>query len=162
MNVNDPFFQKIELQIFGPDGFQELGIKAAAFKASYNNNVYTGDAFTEDGKEWQKNISRSKDRNELFDIQGDFIFKSASSTGWEGNSSYQSKFKTASNAISLDPSNLLTFNEVDIFLDRTFSWDKYNQVLVELTYCDDKGLKKNKNSLLTPIKPRCKPSSIAV
>lgn len=154
VNVNDPFFQKIELQIFGPDGFEEFGIKAAAFQASYNNNIYTSDAFTEDGKEWRKNIARSKDKNELFDLQGEFIFKSASSSGWEGNSSYQSKFKTASTTIGLDPNNLLTFNEIDIFLDRQFSWDKYNQVLVELTYLDDKGQKKTKKFSFNPDKTK--------
>ena len=41
VNVNDPFFQKIDFTVLGPDGFDEYGIKAATFKIDYNKQVYT-------------------------------------------------------------------------------------------------------------------------
>lgn len=144
VNVNDPFFQKIEFTVLGPDGFDEYGIKAASFKVSYNNNVYTADPFTADDGKWNKNIARSKNANELFDIQSEYIFKSAVTSGWEGSSSYQPASKSASTLLNLDPGSVITFNEINIMLDRKFPWDKYNQVIVELNYQDDNQRKKSK------------------
>ena len=52
--------------------------------------------------------------------------------------------QSASTLLNLDPAAVLTFNEISIFLDRKFSWENYNQVIVELTYLDDKQSKKSK------------------
>jgi hypothetical protein len=144
VNVNDPFFQKIDFTVLGPDGFDEYGIKAASFKIGYNNQVYTAPPFTADDGTWGKNISRSKNTNELFDIQSEFIFKSAAASGWEGSSSYQPKSQSASTLLNLDPGSVLTFNEISIFLDKKFSWENCNQLIVELAYTDDKQSKKSK------------------
>ncbi|NGX88498.1 hypothetical protein GW579_15575 [Rahnella sp. Lac-M11] len=144
VNVNDPFFQKIDFTVLGPDGFDEYGIKAASFKIGYNNQVYTAAPFTADDGTWGKNISRSKNTNELFDIQSEFIFKSAATSGWEGSSSYQPKSQSASTLLNLDPGSVLTFNEISIFLDKKFSWENCNQLIVELAYTDDKQSKKSK------------------
>lgn len=144
VNVNDPFFQKIDLTVLGPDGFDEYGIKAASFKIGYNNQVYTAPPFTADGGTWGKNISRSKNVNELFDIQSEFIFKSAATSGWEGSSSYQPASKSASTLLNLDPGAVLTFNEISIMLGKKFSWENYNQLIVEVSYTDDKQSKKSK------------------
>lgn len=144
VNVNDPFFQKIDFTVLGPDGFDEYGIKAATFKIGYNKQVYTAPAFTADDGTWNKNISRSSNVNELFDIQSEFVFKSAATSGWEGSSSYQPKSLSASTLLNLDPAAVLTFNEISIRLDKTFSWENCNQVIVELTYLDDKQSKKSK------------------
>ncbi len=145
VNVNDPFFQKIDFTVLGPDGFDEYGIKAASFRLSYNNQQYTAPSpFTTDGGTWSKNISRSSNSNELFKIQSEFVFNSAASSGWEGTSSYQSLSDSASTLLNLDPGSVLTFNEISIFLDRKFAWEDCNQVIVELTYLDDKQSKKSK------------------
>jgi hypothetical protein len=52
----------------------------------------------------------------------------------------------------LDPGAVLTFNEISIFLDRKFSWENYNQVIVELTYLDDKQSRKIKKYQFNPDK----------
>ncbi|WJV55887.1 hypothetical protein PCO82_10560 [Pectobacteriaceae bacterium CE90] len=144
VNVNDPFFQKIDLTVLGPDGFEEYGIKAASFKISYNNNVYTAEPFIADDGKWSKTIARSSDVDALFDIQSEFAFKSAATSGWEGSSNYQPKSRSASTLLNLDPGAELTFNEIEMMLDRGFPWDKYNQVLIELSYIDDNQRKKSK------------------
>lgn len=144
VNVNDPFFQKIDFTVLGPDGFDDYGIKAATFKIGYNNQVYTAPAFTADGSTWNKTISRSKNASELFEIQSEFVFKSAATSGWEGNSSYLIKSQSASTLLNLDPSAELTFNEIYIFTDRKFSWKNCNQLIVELNWQDDKKSKKSK------------------
>lgn len=144
VNVNDPFFQKIDFTVLGPDGFDDYGIKAATFNLRYNNQVYTADPFLKDDEKWSKAISRSKNLNELFDIQSEFVFKSAATSGWEGSTSYQLKSASASTLLNLDPGASLTFNEIDIMLDRKFAWENCNQVLVELSYRDDKQSLKNK------------------
>ncbi|MBF7995143.1 hypothetical protein [Rahnella laticis] len=145
VNVNDQFFQKIDFTVLGPDGFDEYGIKAASFKIGYNNQMYTPPApFTADDGTWGKSISRSKNTNELFDIQSEFVFKSAATSGWEGSSSYQPKSQSASTLLNLDPGSVLTFNEISIFLDKKFSWENCNQLIVELAYTDDKQSKKSK------------------
>ncbi|OJT41756.1 hypothetical protein [Serratia plymuthica] len=149
VNVNDPFFQRIDFTVLGPDGFAEYGIKAAAFKIEYNNQVYTADPFVADDGKWSKVISRSRDGNELFRIQSEFVFRSAAVSGWEGSSSYQPQTASASTLLNLDPGSVLTFNEIAIFLDRKFSWENYNQVIVELNYLDDKQSRKTKKYLFT-------------
>ncbi|ANJ98602.1 hypothetical protein [Serratia plymuthica] len=149
VNVNDPFFQRIDFTVLGPDGFAEYGIKAAAFKIEYNNQVYTADPFVADDGKWSKVISRSRDGNELFRIQSEFVFRSAAVSGWEGSSSYQPQTASASTLLNLDPGSVLTFNEIAIFLDRKFSWENYNQVIVELNYLDDKQSHKTKKYLFT-------------
>ncbi|WP_434463045.1 hypothetical protein ACMV5L_12745 [Serratia plymuthica] len=149
VNVNDPFFQRIDFTVLGPDGFAEYGIKAAAFKIEYNSQVYTADPFVADDGKWSKVISRSRDGNELFRIQSEFVFRSAAVSGWEGSSSYQPQTASASTLLNLDPGSVLTFNEIAIFLDRKFSWENYNQVLVELNYLDDKQSRKTKKYLFT-------------
>ncbi|MGQ8705147.1 hypothetical protein ACUTSW_03975 [Serratia sp. TSA_198.1] len=149
VNVNDPFFQRIDFTVLGPDGFAEYGIKAAAFKIEYNSQVYTADPFVADDGKWSKVISRSRDGNELFRIQSEFVFRSAAVSGWEGSSSYQPQTASASTLLNLDPGSVLTFNEIAIFLDRKFSWENYNQVIVELNYLDDKQSRKTKKYLFT-------------
>jgi len=149
VNVNDPFFQRIDFTVLGPDGFAEYGIKAAAFKIEYNSQVYTADPFVADDGKWSKVISRSRDGNELFRIQSEFVFRSAAVSGWEGSSSYQPQTTSASTLLNLDPGSVLTFNEIAIFLDRKFSWENYNQVIVELNYLDDKQSRKTKKYLFT-------------
>ncbi|AOE99457.1 hypothetical protein GKN89_02160 [Serratia sp. YC16] len=144
VNVNDPFFQQLDLSVLGPDSFEEYGIKAATFSIRYNGQVYTGAPFTNDDGSWTKRIARSSDKNELFQITSEFAFKSAAASGWEGSSSYQPQSRSASTLLNMDPGSVLTFNEISIFLDRTFSWDNCNQVLVELSYQDDKGSRKSK------------------
>jgi hypothetical protein len=152
VNVNDPFYQKIDFTVLGPDGFDEYGIKAATFKISYNQQVYTAEPFIADDGKWSKVISRSRDINELFVIDSEYAFKSAATTGWEGSSSYQPRSVSASTLLNLDPGSVLTFNEISIFLDRKFSWENYNQVIVELTYLDDKQNRKTKKYLFNPDK----------
>lgn len=152
VNVNDPFYQKIDFTVLGPDGFDEYGIKAATFKISYNQQVYTAEPFIADDGKWSKVISRSRDINELFVIDSEYAFKSAATTGWEGSSSYQPRSVSASTLLNLDPGSVLTFNEISIFLDRKFSWENYNQVIVELTYLDDKQSRKTKKYLFNPDK----------
>jgi hypothetical protein len=149
VNVNDPFFQRIDFTVLGPDGFAEYGIKAAAFKIEYNGQVYTAEPFVADDGKWSKVISRSRDGNELFRIQSEFVFRSAAVSGWEGSSSYQPQTASASTLLNLDPGSVLTFNEIAIFLDRKFSWENYNQVIVELNYLDDKQSRKTKKYLFT-------------
>ncbi|QJW55790.1 hypothetical protein HL670_02676 [Serratia plymuthica] len=144
VNVNDPFFQRIDFTVLGPDGFEEYGIKAATFSLTYNQKVYTAEPFVADDGKWTKNIARSRDSKELFQIQSEFVFRSAASSGWEGRSSYQSPSQSASTLLNLDPAAVLTFNEIAIFLDRKFSWENYNQVIVELDYIDDKLSRKTK------------------
>ncbi|CAI1796251.1 Uncharacterised protein [Serratia quinivorans] len=153
VNVNDPFFQKIDFTVLGPDGFAEYGIKAATFKIEYNKQIYTPtEAFTADDEKWGKVISRSPDINERFVIHSEYAFKSAATTGWEGSSSYQPRSVSASTLLNLDPGAVLTFNEIPIFLDRKFSWENYNQVIVELTYLDDKKSRKIKKYSFNPDK----------
>ncbi|MGO2367409.1 MAG: hypothetical protein ACTH6H_02330 [Serratia sp. (in: enterobacteria)] len=152
VNVNDPFYQKIDFTVLGPDGFDEYGIKAATFKISYNQQVYTAEPFIANDGKWSKVISRSRDINELFVIDSEYAFKSAATTGWEGSSSYQPRSVSASTLLNLDPGSVLTFNEISIFLDRKFSWENYNQVIVELTYLDDKQSRKTKKYLFNPDK----------
>ncbi|WP_199635819.1 hypothetical protein JEM67_13685 [Serratia sp. PAMC26656] len=149
VNVNDPFFQKIDFTVLGPDGFAEYGIKAATFKIDYNKQVYTAEPFITDDGKWSKTISRSSDSNELFVIHSEYAFKSAATSGWEGSSSYQPQTVSASTLLNLDPGSVLTFNEITIFLDRKFSWENYNQVIVELNYLDDKQSRKTKKYLFT-------------
>ncbi|CAI1581823.1 hypothetical protein [Serratia plymuthica] len=149
VNVNDPFFQKIDFTVLGPDGFAEYGIKAATFKIDYNKQVYTAEPFINDDGKWSKTISRSSDSNELFVIHSEYAFKSAATSGWEGSSSYQPQTVSASTLLNLDPGSVLTFNEITIFLDRKFSWENYNQVIVELNYLDDKQSRKTKKYLFT-------------
>ena len=144
VNVNDPFFQKINFTVLGPDSFEEYGIKAATFTLTYNHNIYTNEPFVADDGKWTKVISRSSNKDELFQIKSEFVFKSAASSGWEGRSSYQSPSQSASTLLNLDPAAMLTFNEIAIFLDRKFSWENYNQVIVELDYIDDKLSRKTK------------------
>lgn len=144
VNVNDPFFQRIDFTVLGPDGFEEYGIKAATFSLTYNQKVYTAEPFVADDGKWTKNIARSRDSKELFQIQSEFVFRSAASSGWEGRSSYLSPSQSASTLLNLDPAAVLTFNEIAIFLDRKFSWENYNQVIVELNYIDDKLSRKTK------------------
>lgn len=145
VNVNDPFFQKINYTVLGPDTFSEYGIKAATFQLDYNNAKYTADAFTEDDQTWKKTISRSKDTNELFQTTSEFTFKSFGASGWEGKKSYNSKISTASNLLNLDPENFLTFNEMSIMIGKGFNWDKFNQVIVEVTYTDEDNVSAKKN-----------------
>lgn len=152
VNVNDPFYQKIDFTVLGPDGFAEYGIKAATFKISYNQQVYTSEPFTADDGKWSKVMSRSRDPNERFVIDSEYAFKSAATTGWEGSSSYQPRSISASTLLNLDPGSVLTFNEISIFLDRKFSWENCNQVIVELTYLDDKQSRKTKKYLFNPDK----------
>ncbi len=49
----------------------------------------------------------------------------------------------------MDPGSVLSFNEISIFLDRKFSWENCNQVMVELSYQDDKGSRKTKKYTFT-------------
>lgn len=152
VNVNDPFFQKIAFTVLGPDGFVDYGIKAATFKLSYNNQVYTTEPFLTDDGKWSKDISRSKNRDELFDIQSEFVFKSSATSGWEGSTSYQVKTTSASTLQNLDPGSTLTFNEIEIFFDQQFSWENCNLVTVELSYRDDKQSQKSKKYSFTRVK----------
>ena len=144
VNVNDPFFQQLDLTVLGPDSFEEYGIKATTFNIRYNHQVYTAAPFTKDDGTWTKRIARSSDKNELFHITSDFAFKSVAASGWEGSSSYQSLSQSASTLLNMDPGSVLSFNEISIFLDRKFSWENCNQVMVELSYQDDKGSRKIK------------------
>ena len=48
VNVNDPFFQQLDLTVLGPDSFEEYGIKATTFNIRYNHQVYTAAPFTKD------------------------------------------------------------------------------------------------------------------
>ncbi len=144
VNVNDPFFQQVELTVLGPDGFDEYGLKAAAVSISYNNSNYSVPAFTKEDGEWQKTISRSRNLNEPFNYQGSFTFKSAASSGWEGSSSYPFSNNQSTALINLAPGDLLTFNEIEILTDGSFDWDKYNQVIVEVNYVDENQRKKTK------------------
>ncbi|WP_199181289.1 hypothetical protein [Chromobacterium alticapitis] len=152
VNINDPFFQQLDLTVLGPDNFEEYGIKAAIFNIHYNDKVYTADPFVADDSKWTKRIARSSDKNALFHVTSEFAFKSAASSGWEGNSSYQLQSKSASTLLNMDPGSVLTFNEISILFDRKFSWENYNQVLVELNYRDDKGSKKTKKYSFTSSK----------
>ena len=149
VNVNDHFYQKINYAVFGPDAFSERGLRAASFQMRYNDEIYTPDAFTQDDKEWKKSISRSKNKEERYNINSEFVFKSASSSGWEGSPTYNNETVTSSNLFNLDPGAFLSFKEIDIMLGRSFSWDDYNQVMVELDYEDDKGRKKSKKYTFT-------------
>ena len=149
VNVNDPFFQKIEFTVLGPDGFDYYGLKAATFKLGYNNQVYTTEPFLSDDQKWGKSISRSKNRNELFDFQSEFVFKPAALSGWEGSTSYPINATSASTLQNMDPGAFLTFNEIEIFFDQQFSWENCNQVMVELSYRDDKQSPKSKKYSFT-------------
>ncbi|SLM62581.1 MULTISPECIES: hypothetical protein [Dickeya] len=149
VNVNDPFFQKIDLTVLGPDGFDDYGIKAASFKLAYNNSVYTTAAFTHDDSQWSQTVARSGNANELFDLQGEFAFKTASTSGWEGSTSYLQQTQTASQLINLDPSTFLSFNTINIMLDKKLVWDNYNQIVVEINYQDDSLRKKTKKYTFT-------------
>lgn len=149
VNVNDPFFQRIEFTVLGPDGFDYYGLKAATFNLGYNNQVYTAEPFLSDDQKWNKSISRSKNRNELFDFQSEFVFKPAALSGWEGSTSYPVKTTSASTLQNMDPGAFLTFNEIEIFFDQQFSWENCNQVMVELSYRDDKQSPKSKKYSFT-------------
>ena len=162
VNVNDPFFQQLDLTVLGPDSFEEYGIKATTFNIRYNHQVYTAAPFTKDDGTWTKRIARSSDKNELFHITSDFAFKSVAASGWEGSSSYQSLSQSASTLLNMDPGSVLSFNEISIFLDRKFSWENCNQVMVELSYQDDKGSRKIKRYTLTKMRTRAKRSNTAV
>lgn len=154
VNVNDPFFQKIKLEVLGPDGFNQYGLKAATVAVKYNNNVYTPDAFTSDGGEWKKDISRSKNTQELFQIDSEFAFKSAAVSGWEGNTSYHPASRSASTMVNLDPTEVLTFNQIRIKPDKKFPWDDYNEVVVELRYQDDEQTIKSKKFTFSEDEPQ--------
>lgn len=154
VNVNDPFFQKIKLEVLGPDGFNQYGLKAATVAVKYNNNVYTPDAFTSDGGEWKKEISRSKNTQELFQIDSEFAFKSAAVSGWEGNTSYHPASRSASTMVNLDPTEVLTFNQIRIKPDKKFPWDDYNEVVVELRYQDDEQTIKSKKFTFSEDEPQ--------
>lgn len=52
VNVNDPFFQQLDLTVLGPDSFEEYGIKATTFNIRYNHQVYTAAPFTKDDGTW--------------------------------------------------------------------------------------------------------------
>ncbi|MGG7447126.1 hypothetical protein ACQ3G7_13730 [Kosakonia oryzendophytica] len=154
VNVNDPFFQKIKLEVLGPDGFNQYGLKAATVAVKYNNNIYTPDAFTSDNGKWEKEIARSKNTQELFQIDSEFAFKSAAVSGWEGNTSYHPASRSASTMVNLDPTEVLTFNQIRIKPDKKFPWDDYNEVVVELRYQDDEQTIKSKKFTFSEDEPQ--------
>jgi hypothetical protein len=144
INVNDPFFQTLNFTITGPDSFDNFGLKAAAFKMNYNNNVYTAPAFEDPGKSWNKELARSTNLDEAFEIQADFTFKPAMISGWEGNTSYTYKSSTTAPLYSLTPFTFLTPNTINMLIVPSFPWDQYIQVIVKLTYEDETGQSKTK------------------
>lgn len=154
VNVNDPFFQKIKLEVLGPDGFNQYGLKAATVAVKYNNNIYTPDAFTSDNGKWEKEIARSKNTQELFQIDSEFAFKSAAVSGWEGSTSYHPASRSASTMVNLDPTEVLTFNQIRIKPDKKFPWDDYNEVVVELRYQDDEQTIKSKKFTFSEDEPQ--------
>lgn len=144
-NVNDPFFQSFTFTITGPDSFEEFGLRAAAFKMNYGNNVYTAPAFEQPGLSWNKELSRSTDLDDPCKIEADFTFKPAMISGWEGKTSYSFKASTTASLFTLTPFSFLTPNKINIFVTPSFPWDKYIQVVVQLNYEDETGITKTTN-----------------
>ncbi|NIF22881.1 hypothetical protein [Candidatus Pantoea multigeneris] len=152
VNVNDPFFQQIDYTVLGPDGFSEYGLKAASVQLTYDGTPYTAPAFTTDDDKWIKNLARSQQENALFSLQTEFVFKSAIASGWEGSTSYSNPVETASTLFNLDPADFLTLASIDILPDRSFDWEKYNQVQVKLEWRDDTEREKSKTFTFSPSK----------
>ncbi|HCB1502469.1 TPA: hypothetical protein MYO83_005423 [Klebsiella michiganensis] len=144
VNVNDPFFQKTDLLVFGPDGFTERQLKSASVSIGYNNNYYTSPSFEGDNGKWEKQIARSQNPHELFEVQANFIFKSASLSGYEGNSTYQYARQISPQIIYLDPADILTFNSIKIMPIKQLKWENYEQITVTLNYQDDNQRQRTK------------------
>ncbi|WP_017346984.1 hypothetical protein [Pantoea sp. A4] len=145
VNVNDPFFQQIDYTVLGPDGFAEYGLKAANLQLTYDGKPYNTPAFTsDDDAPWKKSLARSQQENALFKLHGEFVFKSAVSTGWEGSTRYTEETETASTLFNLDPGDFLTLSTLSIFPDQSLEWHKYNQIQVELKWKDDNQQSKSK------------------
>jgi len=144
VNVNDPFFQQINYTLQGPgdSDFKDFGLKAATFQMRYNNNLYTADsAFSEPGGKFEKQISRSKEPDELFDVRKEYIFKSEGESGIAGPSSSNLEVKSISNLETLDPSEFLDIARIRMRLDKNISWNDYDEIDVEISYDDGSSVR---------------------
>jgi hypothetical protein len=134
VDVNSTFYQRFDFTVLGPDIFKEVGLRASSFNLEYDKKQYTADAFiAPDGSSKQK-LVRSKDENALFNIACEYTFKSSMASGWEGETTYNNKVSIGATTYVLEPSNFLSFKTINIMLDRNFTWDDYNQVVIELDY----------------------------
>ncbi|MEW6989613.1 hypothetical protein AADZ91_02895 [Colwelliaceae bacterium 6441] len=134
VDVNDPFYQRFDFTILGPDTFKEVGLRASSFNLEYDKKYYTADAFIAPDGSTKQPLVRSKNKDALFNIASEYTFKSSISSGWEGETSYKNDVTIGATTYVLEPSNFLSFKTINMMLDRNFTWDNYNQVVIELEY----------------------------
>lgn len=134
VDVNSPFYQRFDFTVLGPDVFKEIGLRASSFNLEYNQTQYSADAFITPDASNKQMLVRAKDKNALFNLTCEYTFKSSISSGWEGETSYQNRISTGATTYVLEPSNFLSFKQINMMMDRDFSWNDYNQVVVELDY----------------------------
>ena len=135
VDMEDPFFRKVDYFVQGPDNFSNTGLQAAMFNLTYDGRHYgMVQPFAQPDGRWEKEFNLSPGV-EKFNTVSTFIFQPEAESGWQGEQ-VQYDFPqttTARNAFLL-PESFFNFIDIECRLENDFFWEGISLVQVALSY----------------------------
>lgn len=153
VDMQDPFFRKIDYLAQGPDNFTDTGLQSVMFNLTYDGRHYGMDQpiETPNGR-WKKEFNLSPGV-ETFDTVSTFIFKPESESGWQGDKVQYDIRKTSKDRNTfLLPESHFNFLNIEFRLENDFFWQGVSQVQVALSYQneqDSQSARKTKTLVFT-------------
>lgn len=135
VDMQDPFFAKVDYLAQGPDNFTDTGLQSVLFNLTYDGRHYGMEQPIDKPDEcWKKTFNLSPGV-ETFDTISTFIFKPESESGWQGDKvQYDIAKKTHDRNTFLLPESHFNFLDIEFTLENDFFWNEISQVQVDIHY----------------------------